>query len=231
MPGKKRNYKRKRKPKSALTKAQYNEVKRIDVQQEFKRAPMLRLEKWYNDSIQATDLSSLSAVCQAPYQDIPLGVGTLLDQGQRLSSIIYPQVLKSSFTLLRKSGSTSIQRFRVVVVRYHGEMDFTVDNSMINGWDLADFTHNVRPGELWSAKPYVKGQIKVLYDKTYVINDTNKSGVVVNLSVPIKRKMVYETTSTGSSAVGAGNIFIGVTSDRDFNIYGYRTYAFYKDLQ
>ena len=227
---KKKNTKRR---KNVLTKAQYNAVKRIDAQQEFKRAPMLRAEKNHTGNISPVQLSSGNAYYQCPYQDIALAVGTQLDQNQRLSSIIYPQVLKFNCSLKRKTGDTQLQRFRVMVIRYMGEMDFAATNSVLNGFDFSStqWSHICRPGEIWSAKPFVKNQVKVLYDKEYVLNDANKTGVVCKLTVPIKRKMTFETTSSGSSAVGAGNIVLAVSSTNEFDIADYHTYAFYKDLQ
>ena len=125
------------------------------------------------------------------------------------------------------------QRFRIMVVRTPGEMDWGVNNSLNQGFDAEnnEWNHICRPGELWSTKPYIKNQIKVLYDREYVVNDHNKSGVVVKFSVPIRRKMTFESTSSGNTAVGAGNVAIYISSDRSYNLYNYKTYAFYKDLQ
>ena len=228
----KKKYSRKSRKPAALSKAQYQAVKKIDTQQEFKRAPMLRSEKDHTGNISPVQLSSGNAYYQCPYQDIALGTGTL-DQNQRLSSVIWPQVLKFNGTLKRKTGSTDIQRFRVMVLRYTGEMDFAATNSVLNGFDYSStqWSHICRPGEIWSAKPFIKNQIRVLHDKTYVVNDQNKSGVVVNLTVPIRRKLTFESSSSGSSAVGAGNIVLAVSSDNEFDIADYHTYAFYKDLQ
>lgn len=232
------NRRYKKKTKRVLTKAQYNAVKKLDTKLEFQRSPMLRAEKSYSSwvgqnagpPVTRNDFTGL-VLCQAPLQDISLQVGTQLDVNQRLSSVIYPQVLKFSGTLLGMVGRTQPQRFRVMVIRYNGESDITSDNSQYNGWSVQNYLHACRPGELWSAKPFVKNQIKVLRDKEYVLNDSNKTGVVCSMSVPIKRKMTFETTSSGTSAVGAGNIYILISSDESFNLFNYRTYAFYKDLQ
>ena len=207
-------------------------IKRVDTRQEFKRSPMLRVEKSHSGDIQATQITSLFALVQAPWQDIPLQLGTL-DLNQRLSSTIYPQVLKFNGLLARKTADNKIQRFRVMVIRYHGESDMVTDNSALNGFESVsdEWAHVCRPGELWSAKPYIKNQIKVLYDKTYTVNDTNKSGVVVNLSVPIKRKLTFESTGSGAATVGAGNVYLMISSDNSWNLSNYKTYGFYKDLQ
>lgn len=237
----KRRYKKKNSSRNALTKAQYNAVKKLDTKLEFKRSPMLRAQKNWDGWIRENagppktrnDITKNSSLIQAPFQDIPVQVvsGTALDQNQRLGSMIYPQVLKFSGTLLSAVARTQPQRFRISVIRYTGESDMDITNSDLNGFALGDFVHTCRPGELFSMKPFVKNQIRVLYDKEYVVNDENKNGVVVKLSVPIKRKMTFETTNQGSNAVGAGNIYIMITSDADWNLYNYKTYAFYKDLQ
>lgn len=235
----KRRYPRKSNKKTFKKRGRMNynrlikTIKRVDTRQEFKRAPMLRMVKSHSDNISATQLTSAFAVVQAPYQDLPLQVGTNLDQNQRLSSIIYPQVLKFNGILARHTGNTNIQRFRVMVVRYKGESDMIVDNSTMNGFESFndEWSHICRPGELWSTKPYVKDQIKVLFDKTYTVNDTNKSGVVVNITVPIRRRITFETTGQGNNAIGAGQIYLMISSDKNYNLSNYKTFAFYKDLQ
>lgn len=206
---------------------------------EFKRAPMLRMEKsedsWVGNTgtipLTRSDFSSSLALVQAPFQDLALGVGTSLDKNQRLGSVVYPQVLKFSGMLLCDTARTQPQRFRVSVIRYLGESDMSIDNSTYSGFDTDTFTHICKPGQLWSTKPYVKGQIKVLWDKEYVVNDSNKTGVLCKISCPIKRRLTFETTSSGTSSVGAGNIYICISSDNDYNLFSYKTYAFYKDLQ
>lgn len=236
MPYKKSYRKKRKKAPRGSRKMNYNRliktIKAVDTRQEFKRAPMLRAEKSASGDIQATQFTSLYSIISAPYQDIPLQIGTL-DQNQRLSSVIYPQVLKFNGVLSRKTGDTGIQRFRVMVVRYSGESDFIVDNSACNGFESFsdEWSHVCRPGEIWSAKPYVKNQLRVLFDKTYTVNDSNKTGVVVNISVPIRRKITFESTSSGGNAIGAGNIYLMISSDNSYNLSNYRTYAFYKDLQ
>ena len=231
---KNRKYNKKRKSQSkALTRAQYNAVKRIDTRMEFKRSPTLRVEKSHNGFVSPTDVASTVSALQCPYQDLIVGLGSSLDQNQRLGAVIYPQALKFTALLTRKTGDTDMQRFRIMVVRYLGEMDFSVNNSAYNGFDLqsSQWAHVCRPGEIWSAKPYVKNQIKVLYDKTYLVNDSNKSGCLVKFSIPIKRKLTYEATTAGANAVGAGQIVIMISSDKNYNIQNYNTYAMYKDLQ
>lgn len=229
----KKSYRRKRPNRKMNYSNLIKTIKKVDTRQEFKRAPMLRSEFSKEGTIISPQILSSNAAIQCPFQDIPLGVGVNLDKNQRFGSEIYPQVLKFNGTLQRKTGSSDIQRFRVMVLRYAGEMDFSVLNSSNNGFELMNdqWAHICKPGQVWSAKPYIKNQVKVMYDKTYVVNDSNKSGVVVNLSVPIKRKLTYETTSSGAAAVGAGQIVLAIASDLDWNLANYYTYGFYKDLQ
>lgn len=234
MPYKRKYRKRKKYKKRGVTNSMIKEIKRIDTQQLFKRSPMLRAEKTYPSALSpTTQFLDTQAIFQCPYQDIPLQVGTVPSMNQRLGTELFPQVLKFNGVLSRQTGNTDIQRFRIMVIRYNGESDFQVDNSSTNGWQAFsdEWAHTCRPGEVWSVKPYIKNQIKVLYDKTYVLNDSNKSGIVANFTLPIKRKMTFETATSGTAAVGAGNITIMITSDRSYMLSNYRTYAFYKDLQ
>lgn len=242
MPYRKRTNKKRQKRSAGPRRMNYNKlirtIKRVDTRQEFKRSPMLRIEKSYdswvgnNGVIPLTrqDFSSALCLVQSPFQDMPLQVGAL-DKNQRLSSVVYPQVLKFSAMLLCDTARTQPQRFRVSVIRYNGESDIATDNSVYHGWDTTDFVHACKPGQVWSSKPFVKNQMKVLYDREYVVNDSNKTGVLCKMSLPIKRKLTFETTGSGAAAVGAGNIYILISSDNDYNIYNYNTFAFYKDLQ
>lgn len=230
---KKKNFRKKRPRRKMNYSSLIKTIKRVDTRMEFKRSPMLRAEKSHSGNISPVQLSSGNAYYQCPFQDVALTVGTQLDKNQRLSSIIYPQVLKFNCILRRKNGATTLQRFRVMVFRYVAEMDFTVNNSILNGWDYSatQWSHICRVGELWSQKPYIKNQIKVLYDKHLTVNDSNKTGCVVDLSVPIKRKMTFENANSGANSVGAGNIVLAIVSDDEFDIASYSTVGFYKDLQ
>lgn len=125
------------------------------------------------------------------------------------------------------------QRFRVVVVRYIGEMDFNVDNAINNGFEiLTEGAHMPRVGQSWEDLPFLRGQIQVLYDKTYTIDKTGlfQEGLRVHFKVPIKKKMVWETNSSGGGAVGAGNVWLGINSDQVFNVSNYITTALYKQM-
>lgn len=238
--------KRTRKPK-VFSKAQYNAVKKIDRQQEWKRAPMLRNEKFYLDAINEdadVDIAKAFIAFQAPYQDIPLQLApTVPDRNQRTGAEIYPQFLKCSFILNRKreedvapfmhpdTYDSVCQRFRVCVVRYIGEMDYTVNNAANHGWHLMNTNsdHALTPGELWSGKPLIKNQIQVLWDREYVMSRGDGIGLVVDIKCKINKKLTYETKN--SSNIGAGNIVIIVSSDKNWQMpNGYRTYAFYKEL-
>jgi len=239
----KRSYKKRKKgasrrPRRMNYSKLIKTIKRVDTRQEFKRAPMLRSVKSYDSwvgnngviPLARQDFSKALCLVQAPFQDISLQLGTL-DQNQRLGSTIYPQVLKFSGMLLCDTTRTQPQRFRVMVIRYLGESDISVDNSVYSGWDTTDFTHACKPGQVWSAKPFIKNQIKVLYDKEYVVNDSNKNGVLCKMSLPIRRKITFESSASGTSAIGAGNIYLMISSDNDYNLYSYNTFGFYKDLQ
>lgn len=236
MPYKKRTNKKRQKRRAGQRRMNYSRliktIKRVDTRQEFKRAPTLRSEKSYGGAVATPQCLLSEALIQAPFQDISLSLGTL-DKNQRLGSVIYPQFLKFNGILSRKTGDTDIQRFRVMVIRYNGESDMLIDNSLNNGFEKTSiqWAHVCVPGQMWSSLPYLKNQMKVLYDKTYVVNDSNKTGVVVNLSVPIRRKLTFETTGSGSNAIGAGNIYLMISSDKSYSLSNYKTYAFYKDLQ
>lgn len=124
-------------------------------------------------------------------------------------------------------------RFRVCVVRYIGEMDFNVDNNIANGWDpLANQgNHMVFPGEDWLTKPYVKGQVQILYDREFVLQELTSDGVVVSFNIAIKKKLVFESTLGGAAAVGPGNTFIAISSNGTrWNLYDSYTTASYKEI-
>lgn len=112
-------------------------------------------------------------------------------------------------------------------------MDFQVDNSINNGFDvLTEAAHMPRVGQSWEDMPFTRGQIQVLYDRTYTIQygALLQDGVRVAIKVPIKKKMTFETISSGAPAVGAGNVWMGITSDQAFNIRDYYTTALYKQM-
>lgn len=229
-----RRYRKKRGKKGGKNlKGLVNLIKKVDRSQEFKNSPMIQVYKSYGSQISPTQLTNLYAIIQAPFQDIAFSIGgSAPNQNQRLSTTIYPQVIKFNGILERATAGTAIQRFRIMVIRYHGESDMITDNSALNGWESFsdEWSHVCRPGEIWSAKPFIKGQIKVLKDKTYVINDTNKSGIAVSISCQIKRKLVFETDTSGANAIGAGNVYLMITSDKSYNLSNYRTYGLYKQL-
>lgn len=110
-------------------------------------------------------------------------------------------------------------------------MDFNIDNSVNNGWEvLTQASHMVKPGEVWATKPFVRDQTMVLYDREYVLNNSQADSIRMNFKVDIKRKMTFETRNSGPSAVGHGNIFIGITSDSPWQLYNYRTVGLYKQF-
>lgn len=264
-----RNRKRRQKPK-ALSSAQYKAVKKIDQQQEWKRAPMRRSTKSKIDgsvvqripdprpfpfpdspTYPAEDLEENFTLVMAPYQDIPyqatapVGDNGLsrLDVNVRTGSVIYPQYLHCWMVLMRahdgvypylpddKYGA-DVQQFRICVVRWRGETDIAIDNAQNNvGWMIIDDQiHTVAPGEMWSDKPYIKGQIDVLYDRTVTVDFADRVGCVHDLKVQIRKKLVFEKSLPGNNSVGAGNVYIMVRSNLPFNIKEYRTHAFYKEL-
>ncbi len=125
------------------------------------------------------------------------------------------------------------QRFRVMVVRYKGEMDFAIDNSINNGFEiLTEALHLPRVGQSWEDMPFVRSQVQVLYDRTYNLsaNPLIQNGVAVAIKVPIKKKLTYESTSSGAPGVGAGNVFLAITSDAAFNIMDYYSTCLYKQM-
>ncbi len=114
-----------------------------------------------------------------------------------------------------------------------GEMDFDVDNNIANGWDALSNqgAHMVYPGEDWLNKPYVKGQIQVLYDREFTLQEKTSSGVVVSFNIPIKKKLIFETVRGDASAVGIGNTYIGISSNGTrWNLYDSWTTASYKEI-
>lgn len=131
------------------------------------------------------------------------------------------------------AARTVPQRFRVVVVRYPGEMDFQINNAANNGFDQETQTaHMPRVGQSWHDMPFMRNQVQILYDRTYTIDKTAtfQQGVRCAFNVKIQKKMTYETTSTGATAVGAGNIFLGIISDDGFTVRDYYLTALYKQL-
>lgn len=132
-------------------------------------------------------------------------------------------------------GGTRVlpQRFRVMVIRYPGEMDFTIDNSFNNGFELQNQTSHIpKVGQSWEDLPYVRNQIQVLYDRTFTIQETAQmqEGIGCSVNVNIKKKMTFESTSSGHAAVGAGNVYLAINSDRDFTVNSYILTALYKQV-
>ncbi len=207
----------------------------------FERAPKLRFTRSYFNEIQVTDLTVNDAAFQAPFQDIPVQLLTpttgLPDMNQRLGTVIYPQYLEVSMTLLRKQLGTLValmpQRYRVMVVRYIGEMDLAIDNqAAATGWDVLNnqSEHVAFPGQAWIDKHFMKGQVQILYDRTYHQKADTTSGVVVKFKAKINKKLTYETERGGAAAVGAGNIYLAVTSDGLWNLTRYHVTAVWKQM-
>lgn len=112
-------------------------------------------------------------------------------------------------------------------------MDFTIDNSINNGFEIKqEPLHMPQVGQSWEDMPFLRDQIQVLYDRTYTIKygALLQDGLRVAIKVPIKKKLTYESVISGSPGVGAGNVFLAITSDQAFNVRDYFTTALYKQM-
>lgn len=210
-------------------------IRKVDQIQEFKRQPLRHIIKSRIGNV-GLGITPPAALFQCPYQDIPLALSAVKpNELGRNSATIYPQWMEFDGYMLSMVGTsrTKPQRFRVVVVRYKGEMDFDVNNGNNNGFDQeTQTTHMPRVGASWESLPYVRNQIQVLYDKTFTINlaATFQLGLRVHFKVNIQKKLTFEEIGSGPSAVGAGNVYIGICSDDLFTVADYVTTATYKEM-
>ena len=222
----------KRKPKKESQSALKARAKRMALA----ATDMMYTYKASSGIISTSLIPSTSSAWQAPWQDIPLqlfnAAGPIPQKDQRLGADIYLQNLVFEGTLLRAgTGSLSIpQRFRVTVMRWIGESDVSIDNTAHNGFDITSDAHALFPGEIVLAKQTLRNQVQVLFDRTYQVAKSTDLGVMVKINVPIKKKMTYEFTSSGPSAVGAGNTYLVINSTGAFNVLNYKSYGLYKDL-
>lgn len=121
--------------------------------------------------------------------------------------------------------------FRISVLRWKGESDLATDNSNYNGFDVVtDLAHSLGPGDDLITKVYMKNQVQVLYDRTFWALDKQKEGVWVDIRVPIKRQMTFESPGTGHGAVGAGNTYLMIRSNDDYSLMDYKSVGIYKSL-
>lgn len=180
------------------------------------------------------NMGATTMLFQTPFQDIPTQLpNTFPNEDARSQATLMLQRLQFSGTLTSSMPTPEYPaRFRVVVIRYIGEMDFRVDNNIATGWDSLSNqgNHMVFPGENWENKPYVRGQIQILFDREYVKQQDVSNGVVVSIDVPIYKKLTYEAVGSGATAVGRGNVFIGISSNSSaWNLFDAWTTGTYKE--
>jgi len=136
--------------------------KRLSKKDFLRVKPLIRVVKFHNGNINDSLIDPAFVMCQCPFQDLPVQLSADGNDGpnrtQRLGAEIYCQQLHFNLKLTPADAWAGIQRFRVCVVRYIGEMDFSVDNSDSNGWEGFNDqgTHLCKPGQDWRDKNYMK---------------------------------------------------------------------------
>lgn len=120
-----------------------------------------------------------------------------------------------------------------MVWRSIGEANLSTTNAL-NGWEPknTEALHVLPPGKDVKTLAFIKNQQTVLYDKTFKVENTEVMGRHVRADVNLRgAKLTFETAAAGGGAVGAGNIFIVVTSNLSYKLGAYYTTGFYRDFQ